>query len=329
MNFWIWGCSFGSAGWILGWTVGFWGFSSGFRNQLLEFWDTLPDSGINEISHNFSTSAADLKSLPQEFLGIQISQQKPFSLFFPTENSFYFYFFSLFPANASQAQSHCPWSEWWKPEFRGLGPAGSFPFGMTGLSSWTQSPSRGKRFEIAPGTIPGRNREFSPFSQWFFWLLPFPCGFQRFFPTRFRISPFFWGISKSKSWILLFSLKKDSEKLGATTPSTSSTTLGLGKCSPNPKNSMSFLLNPVFFPRNSLLLPQNSMLSPTNDYCWNSRDFGILFPVFISVNYRSLRVRWGMGTGRNSWEFWPRTAPIPRLTLETPTRIPQDSLVIF
>ncbi|CAN8207074.1 unnamed protein product [Coccothraustes coccothraustes] len=50
---------------------------------------------------------------------------------------------------------------------------------MTRIPSWTQSPSRGKRFRIAQGTIPGRNREFSPFFPAIFWLSPFPCGFQR------------------------------------------------------------------------------------------------------------------------------------------------------
>lgn len=176
---------------------------------------------------------------------------------------------------------------------------------MTGIPCWTRSPSRGKRFGIAQGGIPaqilGWNWDFSPSPAWMrrfssrisqFPLIPGSRrGFQGVFPTGFDTDSgfhlFFGGVFPNQNpKIPPFSQRKippsRSEELGA----------AASDLQHHPR-TWKILTQPQKFH----VFPQEFPAFPPN-YTQHRRRvriprFWVLFPVFISINYRHLPARWG------------------------------------
>lgn len=150
-----------------------------------------------------------------------------------------------------------------------------------------------------------------------------PGGFPNRIRHGFRISPFFWGgFSKSKSEDSTPFPEKNSSfpqrRAGSRRRRPPAPPPDLENPHPAPKIPCFPARIPCFSPK----------LYPAQASRWNPAILGFI-PCIYFHKLSAPPGEVGTGTGWNSRECRPRTAQPPRLTRETPTGIPPDSLGIF
>lgn len=212
---------------------------------------------------------------------------------------------------------------------------------MTGIPCWTRSPSRGKRFGIAqggiPAQIPGWNWDFSPSPVWMrrfssrisqFPLIPGGRrGFQGVFPTGFDTDS---GFHLFLGGVFCKSKSKDSTlfpEKNSSFPQRRAGSRRLRPPAPPPD-----LENPHPAPKIPCFPARIPCFSPELYPAQASRRNPAILGFIPCIYFHKLSAppgEVGAGTGWNSRECRPRTAQPPRLTRETPTAIPPDSLGIF